>query len=446
MDQLLTPLAAFLQWEKQQADRLFLKQAIDGKTITYTFGEAGQEARKIAAYIKSLKLPRRSHIAILSKNCAHWIMADLAIMMADHVSIPIYPTLNTEAMHQVLTHSESKLIIVGKLDNYVEHKEGIPAIPKIGIAMFGIQEPMLWEDIVAQHEALSDMPNPDLDDLHTIIYTSGTTGTPKGVMHSIRNFAESVAVFSKELKLQDHPRLFSYLPLAHVAERMGIGTFGIYKGAEFSFAESLATFGANLEQCQPHLFFGVPRIWTKFQEKIFEKLAPNKLNLLLKLPFISTLIKKNLKRKLGLTSARYCISGAAPLAKSIISWYRKLDIHILEVYGMTEDCVISHANLPHAFKIGSVGKPWPSVDAKLSKEGEILLKNNCMFKGYYKNPAITAEVFDENGYFKTGDCGQYDAEGYLSIIGRVKDQFKTDKGKYISPSPIELAFSKNSNI
>lgn len=446
MSKTQTPLEAFLHWEEHTPDKICYKQNIDGKVITHTFREAGQEARKIASYLASLNLPRRSHIALLSKNCAHWLMSDLAIMMADHVSIPIYPTLNAEAMNQVLVHSESKAIIIGKLDNYDGCKSGIPDIEKISIGLFGMKDGKLWEDIVSSQEALVEMPNPSLDELHTIIYTSGTTGTPKGVMHSIRNFTESVKEFSTKISLDNHPRLFSYLPLAHVAERMAIGALGLYKGAEFSFAESLDTFGNNLGECQPHLFFAVPRIWTKFQEKILEKLPQKKLNILLKIPIVNTIIKNKLQKALGLSSAAYCISGAAPLAASLIEWYATIGITILEAYGMTEDCILSHRNLPGDSKLGTVGKPWSTVDVKLSSEGEICIKNNCMFTGYYKAPDITAEVFDEDGYFKTGDCGEYDEDGFLTIVGRVKDQFKTDKGKYISPSPIELEFSKNTDI
>jgi len=446
MSELQTPLDAFLKWEKQTPNQVFLNQPIDGKQLSFTYQEAGQEARKIASYLFSLNLPRRSHIALLSKNCAHWILADLAIMMADHVSIPIYPTLSAQTMNQVLVHSDSKAIIIGKLDHFNSQKEGIPAMHKINIGLYGIQEEKRWEDIVKEEKPLMNMPTAALDDLHTIIYTSGTTGTPKGVMHSIRNFSESVSMFSAEIRLQEHPRLFSYLPLAHVAERIGIGAFGIAKGAEYSFAESLTTFAADLGRCQPHLFFGVPRIWTKFQEKILEKLPQKKLSFLLRIPFINSIIKNKLKQKLGLRNADYYISGAAPLSSSALEWYKTIDIKILEVYGMTEDCILSHKNLPEMNKIGTVGKPWSSVQIKLTNEGEICIKNNCLFTGYYKAPDLTAEVFDEDGYFKTGDCGEYDADGFLTIIGRVKDQFKTDKGKYISPSPIELSFSKNMDI
>lgn len=446
MSKFKTPLEAFLHWEKHAPDVIFLKQPINGKQVVYTFQEAGSEVRKIAAYLDSLNLPRRSNVALLSTNCAHWLMSDLAIMMSDHVSVPLYPTLNDKSINQILLHSESKAIIIGKLLNFEAQEAGIPDIHKISVGLYGEKGGRLWEDIVKNGAPLTKMPNVNLDDLHTIIYTSGTTGTPKGVVHSIRNFSESINIFEGEIKLQDHPRFFSYLPLAHVAERMAIGTLGFYKGAEFSFPESLATFASNLENCQPHSFFAVPRIWTKFQEKILEKIPQKKLNALLSIPILNSIIKKKLKKKIGLGSAGYCFSGAAPLASSLMEWYKTIGITILQAYGMTEDCCVSHSNLNGANKIGTVGKPWSKVKIKLSAEGEIRIKNPCMFKGYYKAPDITTEVFDEDGYFKTGDIGEYDHDGFMTITGRVKDQFKTDKGKYISPSPIELELSKNTDI
>ena len=446
MSEIQSPLDAFLHWEKQTPNQIFLKQPINGKQIIYTFQEAGLEIRKIASYLTSLNLSKRSHIALLSKNCAHWIMSDLAIMMADHVSIPIYPTLNSSGVKQVLTHSESKAIIIGKLDDFESQKVGIPDIHKVSIAMYGENDGKLWEDIVKTEQPLIKLPKMNLDDLHTIIYTSGTTGNPKGVMHTIRNFAESVTLFGELIKLQPHPRFFSYLPLAHVAERMAIGTFGMYKGAAFSFPESLQSFASDLERCQPTAFVAVPRIWTKFQEKILEKMPQKKLNLLLSVPIVNGIIKKKLKQKLGLSKALYCFSGAAPLASSLIKWYETIGITIFQVYGMTEDCIISHANSPEFNKIGTVGKAWSTAKIKLSEEGEIRIKNNCMFKGYFKAPEITASVFDDQGYFKTGDIGEYDHDGFMTITGRVKDQFKTDKGKYISPSQLELQLSMNTDI
>lgn len=446
MQNFQSPLEAFLYWESKSPNRIFLKQPVYGKPYSLTYAEAGMEAKKIAAQLKSYQLAEQSHIAILSKNCVHWLLADLAIMMAGHVSIPIYPTLAEEAIQQILEHSDSKVIIIGKLDNYPFQKSDIKNIHEICVELYGNTNGDSWEHIVKSMQPLKSISLPKANQLHTIIYTSGTTGTPKGVMHTVGNFMSSANIMKETMNLAPGSRFFSYLPLAHVAERMGIATHGIVVGAEFSFPESLDSFASDLEKCQPHIFFAVPRIWTKFQDKILEKIPKKKLNFLLTVPLVNYLIKKKLKLKLGLKSAKFIVSGAAPLSVNIMYWYKKIGIEVLQGYGMTEDCIISHFNLPQANKIGTVGKKLPTVQTKLSVDGEILIKNNCLMTGYYKAPEVTASVFTEDGFFKTGDIGEYDHDGYLSITGRVKDQFKTDKGKYISPSPIELQFSKNQNI
>lgn len=440
-----TPLEAFLHWETEKANDTFLIQPIDSKRIKYTYREAGQEARKVAKAIQKLNLPERSHIAILSKNCAQWNMADLAIMMAGHISIPIYPTLNAKSIEQILTHSEAKAIIIGKLDDFEAQKSGIIDIPKISVGMYGVNEGKLWEDIIQKEQPLEEVYELKQEDLITIIYTSGTTGNPKGVMHTVGNFMESTNTLIKLFALPSNLRLFSYLPLAHVAERL-ISNSGFVLGASISFAESLDTFAKDLERAQPHIFFAVPRIWTKFQDKILESLPQKKLSIVLNIPFLNSFFKKKLKYKLGLSNAIFICSAAAPIAASLIKWYRKLGITIYQGYGMTEDCCVSHFNLPNNDKIGTVGKPLFNVEAKLTEEGEICVKNSCLMKGYFKSPEMTAEVFTDDGYLKTGDIGEYDHDGYLTITGRVKDQFKTDKGKYISPAPLELMMSKNTSI
>ena len=220
----------------------------------------------------------------------------------------------------------------------------------------------------------------------------------------------------------------------------------LVRGAQFSFPESLNTFAKDLENTQPHAFFAVPRIWVKFQETILSKIPQKRLTWLLKTPVIRDIVIFSIKQKLGLRNSEIIISGAAPISKDVINWFKTIEVEISQIYGMTEDCCISHFNIPPHNKIGTVGKALPGVKTKITDEGEICIKNNCLMKGYYKDPELTAQTFDEEGYLKTGDKGEYDSEGNLTITGRIKDQFKTDKGKYISPSPIELELSKNPNI
>jgi len=440
-----SPLEAFLYWEAKIPETVFLKQPINGKIINYTYKKVGEEVRKVANKIKTYNLPDRSHIALLSKNCAHWHMSDLAIMMSGHVSIPIYPTLNAESINQILQHSEAKAIIIGKLDDFESQKTGLTDIPVISVNLYDLDEGEHWEDIVISENVLTNIYKQKPDDLLTIIYTSGTTGNPKGVMHSVNNFMVSVEGLRNLFRLEDNCQLFSYLPIAHVAERL-LENISFVVGATVTFPESLNTFAVDLEKTQPRAFFAVPRIWAKFQEKILEKIPQKKLNILLKTPILKGILKSKLQKKLGLKKAKFILSGAAPIAPSLVLWYQTIGISIQQVYGMTEDGCISHCNAPGASKVGTVGKALEGAKIKLSPEGEICIKNNCLMKGYFKSPEITASVFDKDGFFKTGDIGEYDHDGFLTITGRVKDQFKTDKGKYISPAPIELELSKNTDI
>lgn len=446
MERINTPLEAFAHWVDTTPDKIFLRQPFNRVFKEYTFQEADDEIRKIASALNGMGLSKGSHVAILAKNCAHWIMADLAIMMAGCISIPIYPTLGAESINEILVHSESKAIIVGKLDDYSQQKSGIPDIPIIGVELYHIKEKYGWDELVASNEPIKGLIDQKHEDLMTIMYTSGTTGSPKGVMHTVGNFNTLINTAVEVIKLPKQPRYFSYLPMTHVAERAGVELSVVYRGASVSFPESLTTFAEDLASVQPETFFGVPRIWQKFQEKILEKMPQKKLDRLIGLPIFGNIIKKKIRTKLGLASSHANFSGAAPIAVSLQQWYSKLGIEINQAYGMTEDCILSHFNLPGSNKFGTVGRPLPGVTSKLSPEGEILIKSECLMVGYYKEPEKTAEMFTEDGFLKTGDIGEFDHDGYLSITGRIKDQFKTDKGKYISPAPLEMELSKNGDI
>ena len=442
-----SPLARFLHWEKETPDTVFLRQPFSGQWKTWTFKQAGDEIRRVASGIQSFGFSPGSNIALLSKNCAHWIMADLAIMMTGHISVPIYATLTAHSIQQILEHSGSKMIIVGKLDDYGPQQSGIPAgVVRLGINTYGINEQHSWEKWLEKYEPLIHLYDWKDDDLLTIMYTSGTTGKPKGVMHTVSGFDKTVTQVISEMGIWDNPKFFSYLPMCHIAERMGIEMVGIYAGSTFAFAESLDTFAKNLADTQPDLFFAVPRIWAKFQEKILEKLPQKKLDTLLKIPLVSSLIKNKIKKGLGLSRAKFIYSGAAPISVSLLKWYDKLGIRILQAYGMTEDCVYAHFNRNESNRHGTVGLPLKGLQVKISSEGEIRVKCPGLTRGYYKEPELSNELFDEEGYLKTGDKGEVSADKFLTITGRVKDQFKTDKGKYIAPAPIEMHLLANPDI
>jgi long-chain acyl-CoA synthetase len=431
-------LEMFFSWEKENPGKPFLRQPFSDEWRVWSYAQAGDEIRKIASGIASLNLPRRTPIALLSKNCAHWIMADLAILMSGNISVPLYPTLAADSLAQILNHSDARAIIVGKLDHYETQQPGIPdGVTRIGISAYQVRESITWEGWLDSQQPMASLPDWDPNEVMTVKYTSGTTGGLKGVMHSFAAFEAVSAVTRADLQLPMHPRLFSYLPLSHIAERMGIEMFGLYAGGEFSFAESLDQFPKNLMETQPDLFFAVPRIWAKFQEKILEKIPQRLLNVLLGIPVVNSLLKKSIRKKMGLAKASHIYSGAAPISVALLRWFEKLGIIIFQAIGMTEDCVYSHFNRHGANRLGTVGQRLSGLQVKISAEGELRLKSPSLMKGYYKDPVLTAAAFDEEGFLKTGDLAEIDADGFLSITGRIKDQFKTDKGKYISPTPIE---------
>ena len=235
----LLPLDSFLKWEKETPGRIFLRQPINGIWKTWTWAQAGNEARRIAQGLHSLGLKEKDHVALLSKNCAQWIIADLAIMMAGCISIPIYPTLSAAAIEPILIHSDAKAIIVGKLDDYALQVNGIPSnLIRIGINEYGIKEQWSFEEMIANNEPLPQLYKWSSDEILTIIYTSGTTGISKGVMHCAGAFGSTHNAAAPELELPHQPQMFSYLPLSHIAERVGVEMNTIFSGGTISFAES----------------------------------------------------------------------------------------------------------------------------------------------------------------------------------------------------------------
>jgi long-chain acyl-CoA synthetase len=443
---ILTPLHYFQKWQKETPEHTFLRQPINDQWHVFTYERASNEINKIATALTKLNLPPRSNIAILSKNCAHWIMADLAIMLSGHISVPIYPTLSASGVNQILTHSEAAVLFIGKLDNYEAQKSGIPEnVKKICFNMYGMSDGMLWDDLVTKNDPFKTDLFPEAEQLATIMYSSGTTGTPKGVMLSHGAFGLVGDQVVKSLKIRNDDKFISYLPLSHIAERGLMEMAALRSGGSISFIESLDKFAANLQHEMPTIFGGVPRIFLKFQEGVLKKIPQKKLSALLSLPLIGGLISWSIRKKLGLAKARVVVCGAAPTPASLITWFDKLGIKVREAYGMTENTAFSHCNLDK-IKLASVGQPWPGVKVKLGDDNEILINSKALMKGYYKDDQTTSQVFTIDGFLKTGDQGMIDDEGFLFITGRIKDQFKTDKAKFIAPAPIELKLLANRDI
>lgn len=442
------PLDVFYEREARHPRQRFLVQPIGGGQVeTLTWADVGHQARCAAHWLRARELPQGSHIALISKNCAHWIIADLAIWMAGHVSVPLYPNLTADSVNQVLTHSESVLAIIGKLDDWPGMSVGVPAdLPTISLPLHPPGEfDFSWDDLL-RSSPIQDDPRPAAEQLATIIYTSGTTGLPKGVMHSFANLGFATTRGTQLFGLNEQDRLLSYLPLCHVAERMFVELAAIYTGQTVFFAESLDTFITDLQRARPTAMFGVPRIWTKFQMGVYGKIPAKRLDFLLGLPFIGKRVGHKVLAGLGLDALRVALSGAAPVPQTLLSWYRKLGLDVLEVYGMTESCGYSHICLPGQYKQGWIGKPCPEVEVRIDESGEVQVRSQANMLGYFKEPQKTAKTLTEDGFLRTGDKGEQDAEGRLRLTGRLKEIFKTSKGKYVAPAPIENRLAVHSRI
>ena len=436
-------LQRLYHWESTSPDRTVFTQPLGGGQVaTYNWRQVMDQSRRMAAHLQSLGLKPGDKVALLSKNTAHWLMADFAIWIGGFVSVPLYPTLAAGTIRQILDHSEAKLLFVGKLDGWKGMKPGVPdGLPCISLPLApddAAKSYPKWDDIVAKTEPLKGNPVRDADELGTIMYTSGTTGAPKGVMHSFGTFAWGIQSGLKRVPIDSNARMLSYLPLSHVAERALVEHGLLATGMQIFFAESLDTFTADLQRARPTVFFSVPRLWVKFQQGIGAKMPPAKLNRLLKIPILGGIVRKKILTALGLQDCTFAAGGAAPMPPDLLRWYNKLGLDLVEVYGMTENCGVSHATLPGKQRPGTVGLPYDGVQSRLDPStSEIQVKAPCLMLGYYKEPELTQQALTEDGWLKTGDKGGMDAEGNLKITGRVKDLFKTSKGKYVAPAPIE---------
>ncbi len=434
------PLEYFYQWEKSSPDRVFLTQPTGGGNARdITWGEAASEVRRMAAWLKAQGWPAGSKVALLGKNSAHWVLADFAIMMAGYVSVPMYSTFNAEALRYILEHSEARACFIGKLDEVGSLKDGVPAgMPLIALPLAPPVDALSWDALIKATKPFEGEPAPKPEDLWTIVYTSGTTGRPKGVMLNFGGLKWIAGPGLRRIPMNQEDRFLSYLPLAHIMERVVLEMSAVHHGCRIFFAESLDTFVADLQRARPTIFLSVPRLWVKFQQGVHSKLPPEKLQRLLKLPIVGWLVRRKILKGLGLEHCRFAGSGAAPLPGEVLSWYRNLGLELLEGYGMTENFAISHGILPGTSFPGTVGVPYEGVESRIDPEtGEVQMRSPAVMVGYYKEPEQTAAAMTADGWLRTGDKGMIDAHGNLRITGRVKDIFKTSKGKYIAPAPIE---------
>ncbi len=443
----LLPLEQFAQNVSRQPNMIWLHQPDQRVWRTLTWAQADDHARRIASGLLAQGFEKGDRIAIFAKNSAEWFITDLAIMMAGMISVPIYATASTSTIQHVMNHSGARAVFVGKLDSLDAAKRAFATNTK----MITFPYPTLtgtdcYNDWLEKYEPLQNIHSPESEDTFTLVYTSGSTGLPKGVVLTYDNIA-SASSGASLLHSKDEPnRSISYLPLAHITERSVVEMVSLYSPQDVFFVESLATFIDDVQHAQPTVFISVPRLWIKFQSQILAKLPDKKLQRLLKIPIVGKLVARKIRKGLGLNNTRLFASGSAPISPGILEWYKKLDINICEGWGMTETSGMSCINFPFRTEfLGTIGQSQDCVEIKLSEDKEILIRGKAVFKEYYKNPEVTDGAFID-GWFRTGDIGESKPGGAWRIIGRMKEQFKTGKGKYVAPVPIESLLARNLDI
>ena len=439
----LLPLAQFTARVNEHPDRVYLNQPIDRQWTPFTWADVDLQARKIAAGLLNHFQPG-DKIAILAKNSAEWFIADIAIMMAGMVSVPIYSTAGEDTIDYVLSHSGARAVFLGKLDDTSAAEKAIPgSVLRIAFPYDTASAAIQWNAWLEAYKPLVQLPVQQPDDIFTLVYTSGSTGRPKGVVLTCRNVASSSYTSAAQMIWLPNDRCMSYLPLAHITERCVLEIMSFYSGVEIFFVESLESFIDDVKYARPTFFISVPRLWTKFQAGILAKMPDSKLQKLLRIPLIGKLVARKIRAGLGLDHCRVLGSGSAPIAPDMLRWYARLGMPIAEGWGMTETAGMACSNLPYQEqRLGTIGVPVACVEMRLGDNDEVQIRGDPVFTEYYNNPEATAESFVD-GWFRTGDRGVRSADGVYKIVGRLKEQFKTAKGKYVAPSPIENLIARN---
>ena len=463
---------------KTHGDKTALMEKRGGTYQGFSYREFGERVKNFAMGLASLGIKQGDRVALISENRPEWPIADLGILAFGAINVPLYTTLTPSQIEYILTDSGTKMVIASKpelVEKVIEVYDNLASLDKV-IFMDEItaQQDYLikFEDIYEKGKIFAEQ-NPDYydnaikqvksDDLCGIIYTSGTTGAPKGVMLSHENILTNVRDAIEVIKLDETDTTLSFLPLCHSFERTAGQYVEIAVGATIAYAESLDTVAVNLGEVKPTIMTTVPRLLEKVYAKVIEnaetgspikrkifwwamntgeKYVNAKVNedipaiLNFKYKLATKLVFSKLQTRIG-GRLRFFVSGAAPLSKEIAEFFNKAGILVLEAYGLTETSPGVTMNREQNFKFGTVGPAFPSVEIKIANDGEILTRGPNIMKGYYKNPEATAETIDKDGWLHTGDIGNIDEDGFLTITDRKKNILVTSGGKNVSPATIE---------
>ena len=456
--------------------------ALNGKDVQITVED-------ISFGLRSLGLEENSKIAILSNNSPRWAMCDYGIICSAMATVTIYPTLISSQIEFILKNSNSQLVFVENQEQLNKVRDSFDNCDDLKYIVVMDDSVENENDYIINFETLLDkgktfsqtcdfsfndmISNVNEEDILTIIYTSGTTGVPKGVVLTHKNLLSNVEGTLKVAEFNSNETFLSFLPLSHVLERMGGHYTAFSIGATIYYAENMETIADNMVESKPTVVVCVPRVFEKIHAKFMAGLknAPkirqrlfhwavnvgrkySSLKLIKKSPnfflkikhgIASKLIYSKVKARFG-GNIKFFVSGGAPLSKELAEFFAAVDITILEGYGLTETSPVLTVNSPTDLKFGCVGKPLFNVEIKIADDGEILAKGPNIMTGYYKNEEETNEVFDKEGWFKTGDIGHIDGDGFLKITDRKKSLIVTSGGKNIAPAPIEVKLTSSPYI
>jgi long-chain acyl-CoA synthetase len=475
---------------RERGPRVWMRQKELGIWRAWTWQQTGDAVAEVAGGLMSLGFNAGDTVSILSNTVIEWVLADLAVLSCGGVANGIYPTDATSQVHYLCEDSRTRMLFVEddeQLDKALEVREGLPLLTKIVVFdMEGLRElhdpgvisldqlRALGREYNAQHpgELTQRVQACKPEDLAILVYTSGTTGKPKGAMHSHRGLVFTMRGYNSVLPQSELDERMCFLPLCHIAERLGGEYFALYTGAILNFVENPETVPENVREIAPTVGTAVPRIWEKFYSAVMiglkeagpmqqaaylwaigvgtqiadKVLAGEPVNGLLKAKFklARWLALDNVRKLIGIHRARFLVTGAAPISPELVKWYLALGVPMLEVWGMTESCGAATGVPATRIRPGSIGPAAPYNEVKVDPAtGELLIRGTNVFMGYLNQPEKTRETIDDQGWLHTGDVGTVDDDGFFHITDRMKDIIITAGGKNITPSELEneLKFS-----
>ncbi|MBA4693614.1 MAG: AMP-binding protein [Congregibacter sp.] len=428
-------------WAASQPEQVWMRDLAESGATEYTWGAAVAEIDRVAAWLEAA-FGHGERMALLSRNRAHWIMADMGIIHSGNVTVPLFTTHAQATAEYILGFTDTKVLFLGETENWHSVKEVLPEGCLL-ITLPGVDCDLphtKWEDLVAAASTEAPSYKPGPDDVVSLVFTSGTTGLPKGVIQTHATNLIPMRRCQYLFTQREQPRWFSYLPLSHIAERQIVEFSSINTGGEIWFNESLETLARDLPQCRPNIFFGPPRVWEQLRQSITAKFGGAEA-LAAALAADQAGVQGLVRGALGMDDVEYCLTAAAPTPPSLIEWWDKVGVKLCEGFGQTEAMGLIITD-PKDRRIGSIGRPAGEVEVKIGDNDELLIKAEGCTPGYYNRPEKTAELW-QNGWLHTGDKVRIDDDGFIFITGRVKDYFKTIQGKFVAPPPIEGLFADN---